>query len=134
MIYLAINEPAETMIGIRQISADLSIPQPFLSKILQQLAKNKLLFSSKGPNGGFMLAKPAETITIMDIVTIIDGADFFETCLIGLGHCTDNEEYAHCPIHEDYGPIRSQLKLLFENRTLGQLAQEIIKSKGSKRI
>ncbi len=134
LIYLAINEPAQKKIGIKQISSDLFIPQPFLSKILQQLAKHKILYSGRGPTGGFELAKPANSICLMDIIRIIDGNDFFETCLIGLGHCSDNEECVHCPIHDEFAPIRIQLRTMFENKTIGQLAEEIIESQGAKRI
>ena len=93
------------MIGIKQISFDLDIPKPFLSKILQQITRHKLLLSNKGPNGGFMLAKSANEISIMDIVTIVDGPDFFQNCLIGLKTCRDVEKNAHCAIHEEYAQI-----------------------------
>ena len=134
MIYLALNEHKNTMIGIKQISFDLDIPKPFLSKILQQITRHKLLLSNKGPNGGFMLAKSANEISIMDIVTIVDGPDFFQNCLIGLKTCTDVETHAHCPIHEEYAPIRSQLQGLFENKTIGNLARSISESGGTVRI
>ncbi len=134
MIYLALNEHKNTMIGIKQISSDLDIPRPFLSKILQQITRHKLLVSNKGPNGGFMLSKPASQISLMDVVTIIDGPDFFETCLIGLKTCNDTLEHAHCPIHSDYSPIRAELKALFEEKTIGLLAVEISNSGGAVRI
>jgi Rrf2 family iron-sulfur cluster assembly transcriptional regulator len=134
MIYLALNEHKNSMIGIKQISFDLDIPRPFLSKILQQMAKHKLLISNKGPNGGFILAKPAMQIAIMDIVTIIDGPDFFENCLIGLKTCSEVLEHAHCPVHEEYAPIRTQLRTLFETKTIGHLARSISESGGTVRV
>ena len=50
VIYLALFAGKEKKIGIKQISTDLSIPTPFLGKILQTLAKHKLLSSTKGPH------------------------------------------------------------------------------------
>ncbi|MGI6479177.1 MAG: RrF2 family transcriptional regulator [Salinivirgaceae bacterium] len=134
MIYLALNEDKNSMIGIKQIASDLDIPQPFLSKILQQITRHKLLLSNKGPNGGFMLAKPASEISLMDIVTIIDGSNFFETCIIGLNRCDETLEHAHCPIHNDFSPVRKELKNLFEKKTIGLLAVEISNSGGNIRI
>lgn len=134
MIYLALNEDKNSMIGIKQIASDLDIPQPFLSKILQQITRHKLLLSNKGPNGGFMLAKPASEISLMDIVTIIDGPNFFETCIIGLNRCYETLEHAHCPIHNDFSPVRKELKNLFEKKTIGLLAVEISNSGGNVRI
>jgi Rrf2 family transcriptional regulator, iron-sulfur cluster assembly transcription factor len=120
VIYLALNSPDNQKIGIKKIADDLKIPSPFLGKIMQVLAKNKILASTKGPNGGFSLGKPANKITLMDIVEIIDGSDSFESCVIGLESCSVNE--ANCPIHEGYAPIREQAKVLFATHTIESFA------------
>lgn len=133
IIYLALEEK-EVKIGIKQIAEDLDIPSPFLSKILQLLAKNKILNSTKGPHGGFGLGKPADEIKLMDIVRVIDGMDFFETCLIGMKSCTDPQSSVRCPIHKDYNPIREQTRTLFENTSIAKLAEEIKLSGGEVRI
>jgi Rrf2 family transcriptional regulator, iron-sulfur cluster assembly transcription factor len=57
LIYLAKFSKEGKMIGIKKISEDLKLSSPFLGKILQNLVKQKLLVSTKGPNGGFALAK-----------------------------------------------------------------------------
>jgi Rrf2 family protein len=128
-IYLALNADENKKIGIKKISEDLKIPTPFLGKILQVLAKNKMLASTKGPNGGFSLGKPAKNISLMDIVNIIDGDDNFNACVIGVTSCTVSE--AHCPIHEKYGPIRDQAKTLFTNQNIKELADSIKKNHSS---
>ena len=125
-IYLALNADEDKKIGIKKIAEDLDIPSPFLGKILQLLAKNKILASTKGPNGGFSLGKSAKKITLMDIVDIIDGDDNFNSCIIGLKSCTHEE--AHCPIHKDFQPIREQAKQLFMRQDIGELAKSIKES------
>jgi len=72
LIYLAKYSQDDNRIGIKKISEDLSISSPFLGKILQNLVKQKLLISNKGPNGGFSLAKQPENISLWDIVTTVD--------------------------------------------------------------
>lgn len=124
-IYLALNSDETKKIGIKKISEDLDIPSPFLGKILQVLAKNKLLASTKGPNGGFSLGKQAKKISLMDIVNIIDGDYNFSTCVIGLASCTTAE--AHCPIHEKYGPIRDAARDLFLQQDIHELAESLKK-------
>lgn len=133
IIYLAL-ENSDKRVGIKQISEDLNIPSPFLSKILQLLAKNKILKSTKGPHGGFSLGRDASEITIMDVVKIIDGMDFFNTCLIGMQSCTDPDSPIQCPIHSQYDPIRRQTRELFENTNFAQLAESIKISGGDVRI
>jgi Rrf2 family iron-sulfur cluster assembly transcriptional regulator len=133
IIYLALEDSGKK-IGIKKISEDLDIPSPFLSKILQRLAKNKILQSTKGPHGGFGLGRDGEDISLMDIVRIIDGMDFFERCLIGLKSCLNPDSPVRCPIHQQYEPIREETRKLFEDTTIAQLSESIKNSGGDLRI
>ena len=122
VIYLALHAGGEKKIGIKQISNDLKIPTPFLGKILQTLAKHKLLSSTKGPHGGFGLGKKAEEIAMIDIVDIIDGRDLFSKCLIGLNDCNPQHP---CSMHSKYNDIRNNLIDLFQNEKVSDMVNEI---------
>ncbi len=123
VVYLA-SRHTRNNIGIREISKDLGLPSPFLAKILQQLAKQKILNSVKGPNGGFTLKKKPESITMLDIVKIIDGDNLFKNCLIHEGACNDvRKSRKACPVHDDYSVIRSKIDTLFRNKTIAELAR-----------
>ncbi|NJM14706.1 MAG: Rrf2 family transcriptional regulator [Bacteroidales bacterium] len=122
IIYLAVNAEGGKKIGIKKISEDLQIPTPFLGKILQILAKQKILSSTKGPNGGFGIGRLPEDITLLEIVDIIDGNDLFENCLISLESCSNNE--MHCALHDTYGAIRDQIKDMFSEATIANLAEK----------
>jgi Rrf2 family protein len=126
VIYLASKPASNGKTGIKQISKDLDLPSPFLAKILQQLAKQKILSSSKGPHGGFSLLKDPRKITLIDIVNTIDGFDTFTDCIMHNGSCEGVEkEGKHCPLHQDYEKSRKELIKLFSNRTIHEL---VIKS------
>jgi Rrf2 family transcriptional regulator, iron-sulfur cluster assembly transcription factor len=127
MIYLALCEKDEKKgkIGIKKISESLDIPAPFLAKILQILAKSKILSSSKGPNGGFTFNKLPGKTTLFDIVTIIDGKDIFDQCLLTLRPC--NEENIPCPLHKKYTLIREETEKLFKEQDIESLANDIRK-------
>lgn len=131
VIYLALNEKENKKIGIKEISEELNIPTPFLGKILQMLAKNKMLNSTKGPNGGFSLRRPANEITLLNIIEIIDGLGLFEDCLIGLSSCSAKSHIeVQCPTHRKFSPIINQVYDLFSKETIQSLAQEIDASDG----
>lgn len=131
VIYLALNNAEEKKIGIKEISSELNIPTPFLGKILQMLAKNKLLTSTKGPNGGFGLGRKAKDITLLNIIEIIDGLSLFEDCLIGLSSCSANShDEVQCPTHRKFLPISKQIYDLFNTETIQALADEIRDSNG----
>jgi Rrf2 family transcriptional regulator, iron-sulfur cluster assembly transcription factor len=122
VIYLA-SQPIENgKTGIKKISNDLDLPTPFLAKILQQLAKQKILSSSKGPHGGFSILKDPKNITLLDIVNTIDGNDIFTNCVMHKGTCEGvGNEKKQCPMHEDYEKTRSDLIKLFTNKTIYDL-------------
>jgi Rrf2 family transcriptional regulator, iron-sulfur cluster assembly transcription factor len=122
VIYLA-GQPANGgMTGIKKISTDLGLPTPFLAKILQLLAKQKILNSSKGPHGGFSLLKDPQKITLLDIVNSIDGQDVFTNCIMHNGSCEGVEnEKKHCPLHDDYEATRRELIKLFSQKTIYDL-------------
>jgi len=119
LIYLGKYSADGTKIGIKKIASDLSIPTPFLGKILQNLVRQKVLVSTKGPNGGFGLAKTTVDISLYDIVRIVDGEDFFKVCLIGHQPCKTHENNEMpCPVHSRFSPIRAQLVQFYEETTL----------------
>ncbi|MBN2348291.1 MAG: Rrf2 family transcriptional regulator [Bacteroidales bacterium] len=122
-IFLALNSGDKRKIGIKLISKELDLPSPFLSKILQTLAKNKVFSSSKGPNGGFGLAKNANDISLFEIVEIIDGNDLFNLCLISTRTCMEKNQ--QCALHEKYSKIRSEIFNMFKSYSIGELAMEI---------
>lgn len=131
VVYLSVYASPEHKIGIREISDKLDIPSPFLGKILQSLARNKILSSNKGPHGGFSLGRPGEDISLMDIVEIVDGTDLFETCLVRTTKCSDEEP---CGIHDSVTALRKELKQFFLNESIADLASEFRRDSGRIRI
>lgn len=126
-IYLAIHTKGHEKIGIKKISEDLGIPTPFLGKILQALAKHKLLSSSKGPNGGFALGKAPADISLLDIVKTIDGDEIFTNCLLTDHLCEEDKE--HCPVHDKYANVRDEFTHMFGTQNLQELADGVKSSK-----
>ena len=130
VIYLASRHPEKSNLGIKEISKDLELPTPFMAKILQQLAKKKVLSSTKGPNGGFSLLKKAESITVLEIIKIIDGEGFIKNCIIHDGSCAEvKRNKKTCPIHDDYSKTRTELINLFKTRTIAELVKTVHDSK-----
>jgi Rrf2 family protein len=122
IIYLARNGRKGEKIGIKTISGDLDLPMPFLAKILQSLAKKKILVSSKGPNGGFALARKAGEIYLADVARAIDGEDVFSRCVLHNENCTSTDSSkTPCTMHYDYVKARKKIEKLFESKTVQQL-------------
>ncbi len=122
VVYLAGNSKNGEKIGIRKISKDLDLPMPFLAKILQSLAKQKILSSSKGPNGGFSLSRDPKEIHLLEVVKAIDGDDVFSKCLLHNDNCRsiDKDKIA-CALHEDYVKSRMKIERLFLDKSVQNL-------------
>ncbi len=122
MIYIALHSTDGKNVDLGQIAEKQEIPKHFLSKILQMLVKNGLLNSMKGPTGGFSLSRPADDITLIEVIDAIDGLDVFTQCGIGFKKCDDNHP---CPIHNEYKQVRNSIRELFETKTLLELSEDI---------
>lgn len=120
-LYVATQED-QRFVPIKEISENLSISFHFLTKILQKLTQQKIMKSFRGPNGGVALARPASSTTLMDVIMAIEEPDFFNKCLLGLDECGDENP---CPVHDQWGKMREDLKSIFENTTLANLAEKI---------
>lgn len=71
-INLSWLDPDEAMTAAR-LAAFYELPPAYLNKQLQALARAGILSSTPGPRGGFRLARPLERITLLDVVTAIEG-------------------------------------------------------------
>jgi DNA-binding IscR family transcriptional regulator len=85
-----------------------------------------ILRSYRGPSGGVALARPADQVTIKEIIIAIDGPDLFEQCVLGLPGCGCGTP---CPMHEQWATTRDEIEAQFENHTLGQLSEKIQSSR-----
>ena len=77
-----------------QVAERQGIPPSYMAKILRRLVQAGLLNSTRGTHGGFTLARPAEGITLLDIVESIDGAVLPAPCT---NHDTGCRWADNCP-------------------------------------
>lgn len=108
---------ADKPLSVNYMIRKLSIPKAFLRNILQTLAKENILHSTKGIGGGFVLAKSAKKIYLTDIIKIFQGP-------IKLNKCLFRKKI--CP-HKNTCPLREKIKDI-ENYALKQLSSTTIKT------
>lgn len=108
---------------LKQIVQEIEAPEAFTAKVLQKLAKHKIISSSKGPKGGFYVENEAiDNIKLMAIVEAIDGNKIINSCGLGLPQC-DTEH--PCPIHDQLIEIRKNLKNMLVDTSIHRLATEV---------
>jgi Rrf2 family protein len=122
VLFLAENSSKTTKYGIKAISDELEIPLHFIAKLLQQLAKAKVISSTKGPRGGFYTTPKDLLNNVCAILDEIETGDVFEPCFMGLPQCGDENP---CPVHHIVAPFKEAILEKFKHQSIGQFALEI---------
>jgi Rrf2 family iron-sulfur cluster assembly transcriptional regulator len=125
-LYLAM-QPDEGEISRRQVSQAMEVPLHFLGKIAQQLAHAGIIQITKGAKGGYRLAKPAEEISLLNIVEAVEGPLGLNLCLIHEDSC---DRTAFCPVHEVWQEAQAGFQKTLGQADLASLAaKEKLKAK-----
>ena len=121
MIYMATQAPGVPVLN-KDIALRLNVPAPYLAKILQSLSKGGLLYSFRGRLGGFCLREEAAQVSLMQLLQLTEGADFTQSCLLGLKRCSDETA---CPVHTRWLPIKEKVIEMLNQMSLAELAMAV---------
>jgi FeS assembly SUF system regulator len=120
-----------------EIAGEAHIPQPMASKILKALARAGLLVSQRGVKGGYGLARPAETISVSDVITALDGPIALTACIEdGPGECGIE---ALCPARANWQRINDAIRGALDGITVAEMATAVptafaLPQDGSRRV
>ena len=73
LVYLNRHDD-DGLVSVETIALAQGIPAKYLEQILLALKRAKYLRSSKGQHGGYRLAKPADKISLAEVIRLFDGA------------------------------------------------------------
>lgn len=99
--YMASRE--HELLSADELHAALRIPKKYLQRLLTDLTRSTLLKSVRGRNGGFMLSRPTQDITLAEIVHAVEGSRHTPECFFGFAKCALD---VPCAMHEVW--VRSQ--------------------------
>ena len=122
VIYLTEVSNVEQRVRAKEIADHLEVPLPFLSKILQDLARKGIISSIKGPNGGFYMTAEEKQQKVLDIVEAIDGLNRLTECALGLPECSNENP---CPLHHQIKVYRDNLHHHLADNSLLELSQHL---------
>ncbi len=114
------KKPFGTTMLLRDIAVSGKIPESFLSKIFQKLARAGVLQSSRGAVRGYALARRAKDIKVKDVFLAIEGPELFDRCIFWSDRCADSDP---CPMHFRWKRIRQQVTEMMEQTTLADIAR-----------
>lgn len=114
-IYIAQQRPRS--VRGPEVAAAVNAPRNYLGKILGTLARAGYLESSRGPAGGFRLARGAEQHPLSVVVAVFEATEA-RRCLLGHGDCGKSPA---CTAHQRWSPIAHAMDEFFARTTLADL-------------
>lgn len=121
-IYLSSKSVEGEKANIREISERINASEHTVGKILQLLAKKRIINSLKGPTGGFFLDPEQQDQPILHIVRAIEGDHIFQECGLGLSKCSESHP---CPIHDEYKVVRDLMEKVFKEKKIKDLSDPV---------
>jgi Rrf2 family iron-sulfur cluster assembly transcriptional regulator len=119
LVRLALLPNGDAILG-RDLAQHADIPANYLSKILLTLRNAGVLTTARGTGGGYRLRKAPETIRLLDVVELFDGARAKPACLLGGKECSDENP---CSAHGSWRGIRDAYMEFLESTTLAGIAK-----------
>ena len=113
MSYLSADP--ERRVDSREISSKRKISRALTAKLLTQLAAAGFVKGQPGPGGGYMLAKPAAQISLMDIASLFEQTDSQSVCPLGHTWCTKEKP---CPFHDSFQRVYDENRRFMEQTNL----------------
>ncbi len=103
------------------------IPGNYLSKIMRQLVRARLIHGTRGIGGGFRFARSPKDIRLIEIVDLFEEVHRPRVCPFGNKTCSDDDK---CAVHEEWGGVRSSFVDVLERIDLATAAAEAPAGKG----
>ena len=103
-----------------ELAAEAHLPLPMVSKILKLLAKESLLASHRGVKGGYSLARPAEEISMAEIIAALEGPIAITECVSVEGDCSHEPL---CPVRSNWQRINQAVRMALEGISLSEMAR-----------
>ncbi|NOQ31100.1 MAG: Rrf2 family transcriptional regulator [Helicobacteraceae bacterium] len=124
LLSLLLLAKSDKPLDTETLSSELKISKSFLAKILQALARRKILNSYKGVNGGFSLARKMEEISIFDIMesaekkapAVFDCSDSIESC--------PSQQASTCAIWPMINNLQGRIDIFLKNISLKDILEQ----------
>jgi Rrf2 family iron-sulfur cluster assembly transcriptional regulator len=122
ILFLAGNGQGN-VVGRKEIAKAMAIPEQFLGKIAQQLARSGFIEIIQGARGGYRLLLPPDKITLLDVIEAVTGEIFLNDCVMRPDSCFRSPT---CSIHRVWEKAKNQLRETLREATFAKMLKEEI--------
>lgn len=109
-----------TVLSAVQIAEEARLELPTVSKLLKSLVHAGLVESFRGASGGYRLARPADSISLAEIVEALEGPLGMTECSVSVGNC-DHESY--CMVRGNWRRINTVVERALREVSLAEMLE-----------
>jgi len=117
--YIASNDGLGA-VSAKRIAEEFGIPPELLAKILQRLAKRRLIVSQNGPKGGYVLTRRPADISVGEVVRALEGPISIVSCL-DHGGCPQE---LRCNLKRPVQKLKTAISHLLDSMSLTELSNQ----------
>lgn len=117
VVYLAQHQNGEP-VRASDLAEAVNVPRNYLGKILHELGRTGVLTSTRGKNGGFRLAVPANQVPLIRVIEPFDRIGMNRRCLLGRPECSDDSP---CPMHDRWKHVAEEVMKFFQLTTVADV-------------
>ncbi|WP_271629233.1 RrF2 family transcriptional regulator [Caldicellulosiruptor sp. DIB 104C] len=121
-IVLHLSKKKGMVVEADTISEEEKIPKRFLLKICRDLIKAGIIESARGKNGGYVLAKNPEDITMKDVILAVEGTLALNRCQIDPSACSKRAT-GYCAVHKAFSSVMETVAKEFEKYNFAELVK-----------
>lgn len=107
----------DALVPTSVLAEKTQVPPHYLAKVLQQLSTSKLVLGRRGVRGGYRLARPPGSITLLEVVRAVAQVERIKECPLGLS----SHAGRLCPLHQRMDAAAKSLIEIYGSATLGDL-------------
>jgi Rrf2 family protein len=115
------KQPQGTRLSSSEIGKEMLVPAAFLSRIVAQLAQAELVHTFPGRGGGLQLSRPADEITLRNVVELMEGPFLLSECMLGEQACPFE---GTCPVRTRWSRLQKVILEELANTKFSELVQE----------
>jgi Rrf2 family protein len=109
-------------VSARELAEAYDIPSELLAKVLQKLVRRKLLASHQGIRGGYGLGRPAQLISVADVIEAVDGPLTVTACSDSDHSC---DQYSKCNIRDPLWRIKDRIVSALADTSVAELVVDV---------